>query len=1645
VALEDNVRWSFEAPGIDAVAKKVAAAYKNIEEAQIKSVRVTSQVKTSDEGVIATKVKLAAETLGGSKALRTYTLASIAAAEATGGMSAAEAKYAKQLVNTVTEANRLAEVEKRLSAQRSRAAARESTRRKSVSGIISSKSATIPGGTTGAELAAYKTAVGNLRALTVAHQTSVAKLNTVWGEVAVGKIRAYGDKTLNLQTQIGRVEDAEKKLGATARKEIAQVAIERARAAKESAAQAIARQAAIDADRDRSVARYKAAQQKMQAVAQQTFAAQFARQNKLETQAARMDIAQTARINALNAARAAASAKEIARQNAEKIAASFGTKMRTRVGGHATATQGEKAAVLSATVATERYIRANQILGREVDAMWKRAGRGAGTTDARMRGLYNTTERVQLAIRKLGSTVEQENARMGKSIHSVNLSWQSMARLVVVQLMHRAISAMSNAMREGIRTATEYEIKLSEIRTISQENQLSFAAWGKGLRELSDSWGIGIIDQAEAAYQALSNQVAKGTGVLNFMSEANRFAVTTASTAAASVNVLTAATNAFGIRTASTNKTAATLFKTIELGRVRASEMGNTFGRVAVPASQLGLNLQDLGAAVATSTIRGIKFSESSTLLRAILMKLIRPTKDMQKLFDKMGVASGQAAIQAYGFQGVMQQVEEHTKGSATEIGKLFSRIRAVTGGLLYSGAGLVRYRENLLKVKDAQASYARATEIAMESTGKRLQIQFDQLKNYFLTGWGQPILKMIDTVQKATGGFVPIMKSLIITVVALGVAAGVTATVIGVKMVAAMAAAATAGTVLSAVMLGLQAAMGVGAWITVAGAALFAVVLYLQQATAASKKLSAEWSKGISEDIKNDRAAIVNLEESIIKALDNIAGARLRATAEVQKVYNAWLNQQLEAQDKIKASLKQTVADVQTAIKVSLTDIKKQITETKDAFKKADDAMTSVTGKGASNTQKANVDIFDIGLEDKGTKTKIRMIENEVKRLAKIRRGLNADQLKDFERATDRMNTLIRKQHDLVKTYNKEVQEREKKSREAANKAAIKDSKEGLAYRRKVQNFLEKQKELEVKIAAARRKVARATTAEERAPAAKRGAAGRTIEKAQAALDKLLRTQVTLDRKKAIAAADHETKAKALLAVMNKQKTVEGLRFDVVTKIRDALAEEIKLRDKIYAAQETRAKKAAATQAKLAAQAAIEKARAAELKKLGTEAAKFKVKDLTSIKTEAELKDKLLAQQALLNKIQGIETGKGVPKWQLASDRVRELEAKIAKLDSIRVANRGNDPTGVKTARRFQAQQASFKLEKELAALQARVKEDPTARLKVEVELTGQLATLYKKMAANIARKDAVAIDLENLKKAKTAVKALTDQLEKLQATRDEYFAGNAVGGKADKEKAEVLGDKMAAVLTGIRKNLKTGKISERYAEYIKTLVEGFVKNPTLEIKEALLRHLNAQLIGHKSSANMFDAVIKEATTAIKDIKVPQAIDDIAAKMAGYQAALVSAKNRVEALSAKMGATTDKKLDTSGKIIETFALRVGAADKALEFFITRLNTSKIPGSAPPDTGTPVGKIAGGYTRGLDTIKRSLSPGEFVMNPAASNQFYGQLQAMNAGVHRADAPNNNITGDWNISVNSTGSTDTDIRAVAKGLRREIRRGRVSLS
>ncbi len=89
-------------------------------------------------------------------------------------------------------------------------------------------------------------------------------------------------------------------------------------------------------------------------------------------------------------------------------------------------------------------------------------------------------------------------------------------------------------------------------------------------------------------------------------------------------------------------------------------------------------------------------------------------------------------------------------------------------------------------------------------------------------------------------------------------------------------------------------------------------------------------------------------------------------------------------------------------------------------------------------------------------------------------------------------------------------------------------------------------------------------------------------------------------------------------------------------------------------------------------------------------------------------------------------------------------------------------------------------------------------------------------------------------------------------------------------------------------------------------------------------------------------------------------------------------------------------------------------------------------------------RAMGGFIpKGTDTVPAMLSPGEFVINAAATRKFYSELVAINSGrspVYREQGGIvNNTFGDMNINL-PAGSTDVQARAFMKKVQRELRRG-----
>jgi TP901 family phage tail tape measure protein len=290
------------------------------------------------------------------------------------------------------------------------------------------------------------------------------------------------------------------------------------------------------------------------------------------------------------------------------------------------------------------------------------------------------------------------------------------------------------SIKQGATDAQELAQRIAEIRTISQGSQLTPGAWGAGLTNISNQFGMDVIDVAKAAYETLSNQVAKGAEAFDFVGKSALFAKTTVATNAEAVDLLTGAINAYGMKSSDTTRISAELFKTIDLGRVRASDMANSFGQVAIQAEQLGVSFEDMLGVISSGTRKGIKYDELATQLRGVMTALIKPSEAMKTALREMGADSAQAAVQMFGLPGVVDRLAKSTGGASEEMARLFPNVRGLRLFMGLAGDGATQLADDIKKIKyDSLTEYGKAATDMMGSQAVKVAQLNTEFKNYFI------------------------------------------------------------------------------------------------------------------------------------------------------------------------------------------------------------------------------------------------------------------------------------------------------------------------------------------------------------------------------------------------------------------------------------------------------------------------------------------------------------------------------------------------------------------------------------------------------------------------------------------------------------------------------------------------------------------------------------------------------------------------------------------------------------------------------------------------------------------------------------------------------------------------------------------------
>ena len=292
------------------------------------------------------------------------------------------------------------------------------------------------------------------------------------------------------------------------------------------------------------------------------------------------------------------------------------------------------------------------------------------------------------------------------------------------------VSAAATAVIGGsIKMANDYDNGMAKVNTIAELSSSKLKGLSKDLLQVSNDTGKSATEISEAAYQSLSasvptDQVTKFTKVAANLGKAG-FADT-----ASSVDVLTTAINAYGLKTSEASKLSDMLINTQNKGKTTVAQLASQMGNVIPTASALNVNMANLSTGYVQLTKQGINTATATTQLRAMFNELSKSGTTVDKtLKKKTGKSFSDLMKSGESLGDVLGILQKSVKGNQTEFKNLWSNTRAGSGALAIVNAGTDEFNNQLKNMNNATGTTADALK-KLQTPGALAKKSINQLKN---------------------------------------------------------------------------------------------------------------------------------------------------------------------------------------------------------------------------------------------------------------------------------------------------------------------------------------------------------------------------------------------------------------------------------------------------------------------------------------------------------------------------------------------------------------------------------------------------------------------------------------------------------------------------------------------------------------------------------------------------------------------------------------------------------------------------------------------------------------------------------------------------------------------------------------------------
>lgn len=316
--------------------------------------------------------------------------------------------------------------------------------------------------------------------------------------------------------------------------------------------------------------------------------------------------------------------------------------------------------------------------------------------------------------------------RFGQTVDGTNKSLLSGAN--VAKGITAGVTALAAGLSYAVSKAVAFDKAMRNVNSLSKLNETQFAAMEKQVISMSTKLPQSATTLAEGLYDIASSGF-QGADGIKVLDAAARSASAGLTTTATSSKAITAVLNAYGLQAKDAADVSDVLFSTVNLGVISFDELAGNLGDVVGATAAAKVGIDEVGAAIATMTLSGIKGAQATTALSSLTTKLVQPSTALSKLYDQLGYKSGAAALETKGLHGVMEDLRVATGGNITTMLQLFPDIEAARGAL----ALMANEGKNYTKVADQITDKTKrmgATQAVLDEQMKSVSAQWQLFTN---------------------------------------------------------------------------------------------------------------------------------------------------------------------------------------------------------------------------------------------------------------------------------------------------------------------------------------------------------------------------------------------------------------------------------------------------------------------------------------------------------------------------------------------------------------------------------------------------------------------------------------------------------------------------------------------------------------------------------------------------------------------------------------------------------------------------------------------------------------------------------------------------------------------------------------------------